>query len=420
MKLGWLTPALLGLAAVGTAQIPGEPPVRIRVEDLLQRPGFYHDRMVLVVGELRSSDMQDDSNRIYELRDPDHFRGVRVGTGWGSMTDLRFLQGQKVEVVGVFWDLGMFDARFPDPRLRNYPGALRTDANYREEFRYFLAARDVTPLEEEREEKEDAPAPKPPPAPDPNLPQSAGVDLRDLAKTPETYAGTRVSVIGKFRGNNLYGDLSMKTKRGPRDFVMKVAEHAIWVTGRRPRGNGFDLNPDLRRDTGKWLRVSGLVRAEEGVVYLKADFIELAPDPDDPDLEPKEAKSGADEAPKIPPEVTFSLPLDGERGIPLETEFRVQFSKDMNQASFDRNVDLLYADDDGRSNPFPEIQIRYEPGTRTLVVIPGKTLQPGKEIRLVLYQSIRDFEGLPLSVAKDAEEIAPQAAVVLTFFTARP
>jgi len=419
MKGAFIPVLFSGFAGITLAQGPDERPQRLRVQDLLERPGFYHDRVVMVVGELRSGDMQDDQNRIYELKDPDYFRGVRVGTGWGSMNDLRFMSGQKVEVIGYFWDMSLlFDG---DYRLRNYPGARRQDVDLREELRYFLAAREVTPLEEEERAKEDKPAPKPPPAPtNLNLPAAKDVDLRELAKAPADFAGARVSVVGKFRGDNLYGDLSIKTKHGPRDFVVKVGEFAIWVTGRRPRGEGFELNPELRRDTGKWLKVSGVPRVEEGVVYLKADSVELAPEPSDPDLEPKETKKEDADTPKVPPEVTFSLPLDGERGIALDSEFRVQFSKDMDEASFDRNVDLLYSDDDGRANPFPAMHIRYEAASRTLVVSPGKTLEPGRELRLALYRSVKDKEGLPLNAAAGADEIVPQAAVVLTFFTAKP
>ncbi len=420
MRWVFLLVAFSSLAGVASAQMPDERPQRLRVRDLLERPSFYHDRVVLVVGELRSSsDMQDDQNRIYELKDPDYFRGLRVGTGWGSVSDLRFMQGQKVEVVGVFWDMSQIFEQ--DHRLRNYPGALRRDADLREELRYFLAAREVTPIEEERAKKEDKPAPKPAPPPiNLNLPPATALDLRELVKSPGDYLGTRVSVVGKFRGDNLYGDLSIKTKHGPRDFVVKVGEFAIWVTGRRPRGEGFELNPELRRDTGKWLKVSGVPRVEEGVVYLKADSLELAPEPSDPDLEPSEAKKEDAETPKVPPEVTFSLPLDGERGIALDSEFRVQFSKDMDEASFDRNVDLLYSDDDGRANPFPAMHIHYEAASRTLLVSPGKTLEPGRELRLALYRNVKDKEGLPLSAAAGADEIVPQAAVVLTFFTAKP
>jgi hypothetical protein len=103
--------------------------------------------------------------------------------------------------------------------------------------------------------------------------------------------------------------------------------------------------------------------------------------------------------------VTFTLPIAGERDIPLASEFRVQFSKDMKEDSFHRNVDLLYGDDDGIGNPFPDLQVTYDGPSRTLTVSPGKELEPGKEIRLILYDAISDLEGLKLA----AEEAAAEA-----------
>jgi hypothetical protein len=267
---------------------------------------------------------------------------------------------------------------------------------------------DLTPdLEEEPEEEPE----------DLDIPSGDLVDLRALLERPEPFTGKRISVIGKFRGNNLYSDLSIRTKKTPRDFVIKVADAAIWVTGRRPRGKGFELNPRMRRDTGKWLKVTGIPWMDDGMTYLKAEKMELVPEPDDPELEPVEAVE-EEEAEELgpPPEVFFSLPLDGERGIPLDTEFRVQFSNDMNSLSFDRNVDLLYADDDGMGNPFPGMQISYEAADRTLVVIPGRELEPGKELQLILYNGIVDEDGQHLVAVPGAVDI-PEAAVILTFFT---
>jgi hypothetical protein len=396
-------------------QIPGEQAERVEVEDLLRSPGRYNDRVVLVVGRLRSSDSEDLANNIFLLQDSfSSLRGVRVGQAWGSMNDLRFLDGRKVEVVGVFWDLSGMEY---DPRLRNFPGAYRGEG-LREELRYFIAVQSVAGVEEEPPPLDPKPDLPPPPPPDPNLPAASAIDLRELLKSPGDYVGKRIAVVGNFRGDNLYGDLSIRTKRSPRDFILKAADAAIWVTGRRPRGKDFDLDPKLRRDTGKWLRVSGVAREQEGVVYLQADYMELVPQPDDPALEPSEVVVEISESAKIPPEVVFSLPLEGERNISLDVEFKVQFSKDMNQASFDRNVDLLYADDTGRGNPFPQLKIDYHAPSRTLTVTPGTNLKPGKEIRLILYGEIRDSEGLPLAVAPGAPELAPSAAVVLSFFTA--
>ncbi|MFQ5789363.1 MAG: Ig-like domain-containing protein [Acidobacteriota bacterium] len=416
----------LTVAAPSGAQFPGELPERIEVDDLLSSPGLYSDKLVLVVGELRTGDMVDTQNDVYELRDSNGLRSVRVGEPWGSMRQLRWLTGQKVEIIGIFWDLFQAATKIGgqwrpiDPRLRDFPGALRPDLEQQFEKNFFIGVQsadsleeDLIPAPDEALEKEDLPEP------DIEVAPGDVVDLRELVRTPESYSGERIAVIGKFRGNTLYGDLSIRTKKTPRDFVLKVADVAIWVTGKRPRGKGFRLDPKLRRDTGKWLRVIGRPWMDGGVVYLKAEKIELAPKPDEPGLEPVEV-SEEEEAnePGPPPEVIFSLPLDGERNIPLDTEFRVQFSKDMSRESFDRNVDLLYADDDGKVDPFPDIEISYDVASRTLVVIPGTRLKPGKEIRLILYGGIADTEGQFLTPQAGADAEAG-AAVIFSFSTAR-
>jgi hypothetical protein len=338
------------------------------------------------------------------------------------MGDIRYLAGQKVLITGIFWDLASQcstsrqGVQCYDQRLRNF-GAVTEDFS-REEYRYFIGILSVD-LEDDKplpkEEEEEPEEPEEPP--DLDISPGEPVDLRELAKNPSPYEGKRVTVIGKFRGNNLYSDLSIRTKKTPRDFIIKVADTAIWITGRRPKGKGFELNPRMRRDTGKWLEVIGVLWVEDGMVYLKAEKMAIVPKPDDSALEPVDVSEEEEKELGPPPEVTFAMPLDGERGIPPDTEFRVQFSNDMNEASFNRNVDLLYADDDGTGNPFPDMQVRYESADRTLLVIPGRKLDPQKEIQLILYEGILDEDG-QLLVAVPTDLDIPDVVVILTFYTA--
>lgn len=401
---------------------PGEQAQRVTVSDLTGMSGMYNQKTVIVTGELRGGDSSDYERQVYRLRGDDVLREIRVGQPGFGGNDMRFIQGHKVEITGIFWDLSQECYDDPrttafcyDRRLQRFP-AIRE--NYkREENRYFIGVIHVDSLEMDTLPELEEPTEEP----DLDIVIAPGdlVDLRTLLGNSEPFIGKKVSVIGKFRGNNLYSDLSIRTKKTPRDFVIKVADAAIWVTGRRPRGKGFELNPRMRRDTGKWLKVTGTPWMDDGMTYLKAEMLEIVPEPDDPDLEPVDPAEEEAAAKELgpPPEIFFSLPLDGERGIPLDSEFRVQFSNDMASPSFDRNVDLLYADDDGIENPFPGMQIRYEELSRTLVVIPGSDLQPGREIQLILYSGIVDEDGQGLVVTSRAEEF-PDSAAVLTFFTA--
>jgi hypothetical protein len=408
---------VLALPSLGLGQYEFDAPERVEVADLLRTPGLYNEKVVIVVGDLRNSDYVDTQAGIYALRGESGLQTVRIGESSYSMRNLQYLQGKKVEIRGVFWDLGSGGAQY-DRRLREYPGAIRQDDNVGQ-HRFFIGAQEIVPIDKPEPEPEEVEPAKE--VADPDLPPSNVIDLRVLVKDPEPYLDEHVTVIGKFRGDNVYDDLPLRTKKTPRDFIIKVADIAIWVTGKRPRGKGFELNPDRRRDTGKWLKITGIPWMDDGVVYLKARKIEMVPKPDDPDLDPKKVDrevAEEKEEPEPPPVVVFSMPLDGERRVPLDTDFRVQFSNDMLEQSFDRNVDLLYADDDETANPFPDMQISYDPISRSLAVIPGKRLEPSREIRLILYDSIQDAEGQRLVADPEAQSFSPGAAVVMTFFTA--
>jgi hypothetical protein len=336
------------------------------------------------------------------------------------MNDLRFMAGQKVEIQGIFFDLEQVMSPERHPVLRYFPGAIRQDGMGFDK-NFFIAVTSVDVIEEVKsdigpdKEIEEADVTDP----DIDSATLAALDLRELVKDPAPHLGKQVVVLGKFRGSNLYGDLSIRDKRTPRDFVIKVADAAIWVTGRRPRGEGFRLDPSKRRDTGEWLRVVGEPFEEQGKVYLRAVKVEIAEEPDDADLEPVRLSRTEEKELGPPPEVTFTLPIAGEKDIPLKSEFRVQFSKDMKEESFHRNVDLLYGDDDGIGNPFPDLQVTYDGPSRTLTVSPGKELEPGKEIRLILYDAISDLEGQKLPAEEESAEAESGAAIVLTFTTAK-
>jgi hypothetical protein len=397
-------------------------PERVEVSELLRAPGMYDGKTVIVQGRLRQGEMLDSGRETYRLRGEDSTREVRVGESANAMGDVRYLTGQKVIITGIFWDLATQCTTTPqgvqcfDQRLRSF-GAVTGDF-HREDYRYFIGVLAVDLVDDEPVPKLEEEPEEPKEPPDLDIAPGDSVDLRELVKNPAPYLGKRVTVVGKFRGNNLYSDLSIRTKKTPRDFILKVADTAIWITGRRPKGKGFELNPRMRRDTGKWLEVIGVPWMEDDMVYLRAEKMTIVSKPDDPSLEPVEVSEEEEEKELgPPPEVAFAVPLDGERGIPLDTEFRVQFSNNMSEASFNRNVDLLYADDDGSGNPFPELQIRYEPADRILIVIPGRMLEPQKEIQLILYEGIADEDG-QLLVSAPSELDIPDVAVILTYFTA--
>ena len=110
------------------------------------------------------------------------------------------------------------------------------------------------------------------------LPQAP--TLRALALAPEKYEGRSVTISGRFRGRNLLGDLAAPLPTPTKwDFVLQSADAAIWISGLRPRGRGFELDPCARVDTGRWVQVTGTVRREGSRVWIEAREIELAAPP---------------------------------------------------------------------------------------------------------------------------------------------
>lgn len=417
-----------GAAAVGQYGYFPDQPEAVSVADLTRLGGRYHERAVVVRGRLGFAYGNDF--RVQVLEDPDQVASeILMALPYMSGSEMAFVGASDLEVEGWFFSTRMLDEYTlrSHPVLRNYPfdpSWIRDSLDQRTQG--FLAAVAVTPINdtedlaskrerEARAEMEIGDAVKVEPGSVP------AVGIGDLAAEPDTWLSHRVEVVGKFRGNNLYGDLSIRDKKTPRDFVIKTGETAIWVTGMRPAGSGFRLDPKRRRDTNKWLRVFGRPWISDGMVYLRAERIELADAPGDEALEPVDirvAEREAREAEFGPLDIVFSLPLDGEREIPLDAVFRVQFSNRMLEGSFHAAVDLLY-DDDPDENPFPELEVTYDEANRTLLVTPNGALDPARDLRLILYREIEDEHGQHLEPDPlAADEWGEDAVRVLRFRTA--
>jgi hypothetical protein len=217
----------------------------------------------------------------------------------------------------------------------------------------------------------------PPPAP----------SVRALALDPDRYFDQEVTVVGRFRGRNLYGDLPDAPGRSRWDFVLQSAEAAIWVTGRRPRGDGFDLNIDNRVDTGRWLEVAGLVKADRGLVRIEATAIRPAQPP---------AQSAQPEAlVKVPitippPEVVFSAPTEGETDVEPDAHIRVQFSRDLKPESVKGQVGVSYV---GVAQPPPQFTTTYDPGRRMLEIRFAAPLDPFRTVQVTLKDGIVATDG---------------------------
>lgn len=350
MRRLFLSGSLLLLVAVAAAQTPARRPTT--VDALRQFPRYFHLQNVLVHGEF-----VEDGPRMM-LRGGD--RDIRV-----MLNDNKTMTGM-VEVRGLMIDVGRLEAG--DPRLANYDGARDAERWPQPGEDLLLSVTGVAGAQ-----------------------LATSPSVRGLALQPWRFDGQKVTVIGQFRGRNLFGDLPNAPGKSKYDFVLRSADTAIWVTGLRPRGKGFDLNIDARVDTGGWLQVTGTVSHEKGLVDIAATAITTA-------TEPKaEAPAGDEPAipavPLRPGTVTFSTPTADETDVPTTSTVRVQFSRGLDPRTLPGNIRASYA---GGTTPI-EVQQTYDAGTNSIQIKFTKPFERFGTVKVELLEGIKMFDGAPLT-----------------------
>lgn len=318
---------LIALLVAGTAFAqPGSVRRATNIAALVAHSEFFHNRPVVIVGDMK-------------LMDSGEYRLTTDGLSLRVLNKGNTPEGS-VEVRGDFWDLGKLNA--DDPRLVSYdlkrsfgidpdgpwPRAGQVTA---------LLASSVTPA-------------TPPSAP----------SVRSVVLFPSRYLDQRITLVGQFGGRNLLGDLPDAPGQSRWDFVLRSADAAIWVTNLRPRGKDFELALDTRIDTGRWLEVSGTLQQGRGLQWLngEAGSLKITQAPKDTPEQPVIRTAAAP-----PPEVVFSAPTGGETDVLPTTSVRIQFSRDMDPASFRNRITVRY----GNDNTTPVIfTTNYLPGTRVL------------------------------------------------------
>jgi hypothetical protein len=213
--------------------------------------------------------------------------------------------------------------------------------------------------------------------------------VRGLALEPWKYEGQKVTLVGNFRGRNLFGDLPGAPGSSRYDFVLRSAEAAIWVTGLRPRGRGFELDVDRRVDSDRWIEVSGVVARSRGLVRLDATVITLAKAPAS---EPVRVEVAAPPPPKEPSEVVFSSPTNDETDVSPAAPIRVQFSRGLREASLSTRLRLNYV---GETTQIP-FKVTYNAAARAIEIRPAAPLDRFRTVRLELSEGAEAFDGAPV------------------------
>jgi hypothetical protein len=354
------------VVAAPRAQTPGR--IAATIDALKAYPVFYHGKEVVV----RSGIVQTDT---WSRLAPSTASGEPDPRGVGSIFVFWKDRATRAdgEIRGEFWDLGRLredDSRFTAYDFRSllqtvnggrWPG--------RDEVLVILGATLI-----------ESPAPTVP-------------SVRAITLMPDRYADRGVTVVGRFRGRNLYGDLPAPLNRSQWDFVIHSADAAIWVSAIRPRGRGFELDPGAKVDTGRWLQVTGTVRRDGVKVWIDGESVQLTNAPTETTVDVVVAPV----VKEAPPQVIFSAPLPDETDISPAGAVRVQFSRDMDPRSFRDRVRVSYAAPPAGAAPAtPVVNVAYREGNRSLEIKFAKPLDRFQKVKVELLEGITAVDGQPL------------------------
>ena len=330
------------------------------VASLHQYPGYYHLQNVLLHGEF-----VENGSRVV-LRGGE--RDIAV-----LMNDQRTATGL-VEVRGQLIDIGRLEPA--DPRLAAYDGAKDQERWPRPGEELVLSVTAVA---------------------DAQLATSPSV--RALALQPWRFEGQKVTVVGQFRGRNLFGDLPSAPGKSRYDFVLRSADAAVWITDLRPRGRGFDLSVDARVDTGRWLQVSGIVSLDRGLVAIAGSTVVTAPAPE---AVPVEEEAAPPAAPRETAEVIFSSPTEGDIDIPPTSSVRIQFSRGLDPTSIAGQIRVSYVGATAPDAPPAsalEFQHSYDLGTRAIEIKFTRPMDRFRTVKVELLDGLRTFDGAPVTAS---------------------
>jgi hypothetical protein len=103
--------------------------------------------------------------------------------------------------------------------------------------------------------------------------RAGGSSLQDLVNRKGPFEDRAFTVVGQFRGANLFSDLPAGSGATLADWVISDGPFSVWVTGKPPRGKGFSLHPGSPADCVYWLEIEGRPQRLGEVVVLKAGRI---------------------------------------------------------------------------------------------------------------------------------------------------
>jgi hypothetical protein len=348
-----------------TATAQPQTRVATTIDALMTYPVFFHGRNVVVRGTL------DERDGFWSLTSAGGERRIHV-----VMKSARPDPGA-VEARGEFWDLGRLQPE--DPRFSGYDIERLIErvnqGRWPGQGQVFVLALELA-------------------GPAAAAPSTQATTIRAVALEPDKYDGQRVTVNGRFRGVNLFGDLPQSPGRSRYDFVLQSADAAIWVTGLQPKGKNFSLDRNARVDTGRWLEVTGKIGRISGLVWIDAEKIGLG-------TAPEPAAVVEVEVPKMgpAPDVSFSLPTPDDTDVETSIVVRIQFSRDMEAASLKDRVRVRYVTPPVEGAPAspPPFATAYREGTKVLEIKFSARLDRFRVVEVELLEGIAAFDGAKIA-----------------------
>jgi len=221
--------------------------------------------------------------------------------------------------------------------------------------------------------------------------------IRGIVMTPARFADRGVTVSGRFRGRNLFGDLPNALNLSRWDFVVQSSDAAIWVSGLRPRGQGFELDAGAKMDTGRFLEVSGTVHVEASKVWIAGESLRLGRPPSDTD----DLVTATPVIKEPPPAVIFTAPLADETDVAPSSTVRVQFSRDMDAKTFKGHVRVSYLPSAAAGapppGPVPPVTVTYRDANRGVEIKFAQPLERFQNVKVELLEGITAMDGQPLA-----------------------
>jgi hypothetical protein len=347
--------ALVTAMAAATMVAQPQPRRATTIAAIRAYPGFYHQQTVLVVGEVKGLDER-----------------ATIGTDEGAikLVAREVPREGKIEARGQLLDVGRLSQ--DDPRLIPFNLLDRVRSQYQdrwpkpgEELMLLLGGT----------------------APAPGTVNANTPPLRAVVMEPSRFDGQKITIIGQFRGRNLFGDLPEAPVQNRYQFVLRASDAALWVMGLQPKGKTFNFDVNRRLDSGRWVKVEGTVHSAKGITWLDGTSIDLAP-------APEETTEVAIDLPPPPPvEILFTAPAEGEADVRVGERIRIQLSRDLNAATLKDHVRLAYIGEDASSITFTA---NYTTENRALEIKPNQPFEPFRKVRLEIIEGVKGTDNGPM------------------------